>query len=333
MWLAAAAAFAITGAAAAAGALYQREGVRRDRDRFPPPGSLLDAAGTRLHVRSLGEGEPLVVFEAGIAASSVSWAYVQGDVAQFARTRSYDRAGYAWSGRCATARTVDVILAELDAVIGGSQPVVLVGHSFGGLIALLYASRRPGAVSGLVLVDPALMLEWASPSRKQRLRLRTGIALSRRGAWLCRIGVVRAALEALASGRRALPKAIAYAASGPGAGVVERLVGEVKKLPEDVWPAVQSHWSRPECFESMAAHLEALPGVASEAARVASLGSMPLTIISGAHLSSEQQAEHAALARLSTRGRHMIAPAGGHWVHLDEHEFVAHAVADVIARR
>lgn len=39
----------------------------------------------------------------------------------------------------------------------GAPPVVLAGHSMGGIVALLAASQRPRAVRGLVLLDPVLM--------------------------------------------------------------------------------------------------------------------------------------------------------------------------------
>jgi len=51
-------------------------------------------------------------------------------------------------------RTLGDFLAELDeSVISWARPVVLVGHSFGGLLAQVYAERHPDRVAGLVLVD------------------------------------------------------------------------------------------------------------------------------------------------------------------------------------
>jgi pimeloyl-ACP methyl ester carboxylesterase len=182
---------------------------------------------------------------------------------------------------------------------------------------------------GLVLVDPALVGEWRDPSPERLRMLRRGIALSRRGAWLARIGFVRLSLTLLASGARALPKLISQLSSGKGHSVSERLVGEVRKLPPELWPAVQSHWCRPESFESMARHLEALPAVAALVANARPLGSIPVTVISGGQLTLEQSAEHAAIATSSDRGIHITARGSGHWVHLDNPEVVIEAIRRV----
>src|SRR5579884_3281353 len=65
------------------------------------PGVLVDIGGTRLHCQVEGAGKPpgtpVVVLEAGIAASSVSWCLVRPLVAKFATVVSYDRAGFGWS--------------------------------------------------------------------------------------------------------------------------------------------------------------------------------------------------------------------------------------------
>src|SRR6266404_445657 len=72
-----------------AGALYQRAGRAGDARRFLPPGRLFDIGNAKLHVLTLGEGLPPVVFEAGIAATSLSWQLVQPGIAKFAQTISY----------------------------------------------------------------------------------------------------------------------------------------------------------------------------------------------------------------------------------------------------
>lgn len=80
-----------------AGAWYQHVGSIRDARRFPAPGRLIDIDGTRLHINIQGDGLPPVVFEAGIAATSLSWQLVQPEAARLTETASYDRAGLGWS--------------------------------------------------------------------------------------------------------------------------------------------------------------------------------------------------------------------------------------------
>jgi pimeloyl-ACP methyl ester carboxylesterase len=323
--------FLLPVAALGAGAAYQLIGAARDRKRYPPPGRLLQAAGSELHVNSAGVGYPPVLLESGIAASSVNWSFIHNQLAKLTTVTSYDRAGFAWSGKCRTLRTPDRIIAELHAVIQSQEsPWILVGHSFGGLIARLYASRYPQNVAGLVLIDPALLLEWAQPNTKRTQMLQRGVRLSRRGATLCRAGVVRLALSLAAGGSRWLPGAISRASSGRGSSVINRMIGEVRKMPSEYWPAIQSHWSRPECFESMAQHLEALPAMAKEVASTRTPGDLPVVVISGAHSDPAALEEHRGIARLSPRGKHVIAAAGGHWVHLDEPETVLREIREMI---
>src|SRR3954470_23972707 len=106
--------------------------------KVKPRGRLIDIGGRRLHVVERGEGEPLVVLEAGLAASSLSWCLVEEGIAEFARAVSYDRAGFGASdeaGHAATAADAADDLAKLLDALGVRRPVVMVGHSFGGLIA------------------------------------------------------------------------------------------------------------------------------------------------------------------------------------------------------
>ncbi|MCU1313933.1 MAG: haloalkane dehalogenase, partial [Acidobacteriaceae bacterium] len=155
--------FAIAGA----GWLYQRVSLGQDRRRFPPAGLLLSRGGRYLHVQQQGGGRPAVVFEAGLAASSLSWARVQPLVAEFASAVSYDRAGFGWSGEALRAASLTDLLNDLLSVVawaGGEAPVVLAAHSFGALLALGFAQRYPERVAGLVLLDPVSLATWSTCS-------------------------------------------------------------------------------------------------------------------------------------------------------------------------
>ena len=154
-----------------AGVLYQTIGARRSARIYVCPGTLIDAGGRRLHVVTAGVGTPAVVFEAGIAASSLSWAHVLPEIAKATRACAYDRAGLAWSDACARPHTLAHIVADLDTVVANAAippPIVMVGHSFGCFVACAYAARRPSAVAGLVLVDPPATSEWHEPTPQRR---------------------------------------------------------------------------------------------------------------------------------------------------------------------
>jgi pimeloyl-ACP methyl ester carboxylesterase len=160
--------------------------------------------------------------------------------------------------------------------------------------------------------------------------LALGVKLSRRGAVLARIGVVRAALALLMAGGRVTPKLIARASSGRGETVISRLVGEVRKMPLETWPMVRAHWCDPKSFLAMAAYLESLPASAAEAARLDPVETIPVTILSAANSTPEQIEEREQMALRSPRGRHIIARKSGHWIQLDEPELVGAAIREII---
>jgi pimeloyl-ACP methyl ester carboxylesterase len=320
----------IVGIALAAGAIYQLVGARRSRRLYVPPGRMIDVAGERLHLVCAGRGGPPVLFEAGIGASSLSWTAVMRDTAGFTRACAYDRAGLGWSEPARSPRTVEHMLCELRGVLAAAsegKPAVLVGHSFGAFLSLVYASRYPGDVAALVLVDPPS--EWRTMTPRQSRMLWGAIQLSRFGAVLARVGVVRASLALLTGGAPGVPRRFARVFGPTTARTLEHLVGEVRKLPADVHPIVQAQWCQPKCFRSMAAHLGALRETAAAAAE-SKVRDIPLVVVSAGHHPADVLAEHRDIARLSPLGRHIVAANSGHWVQLDQPDLVVSAIRDVI---
>lgn len=307
------------------GLVYQYIGKHVDRHRFPLSGQHVDVNGRHIHVVSRGTG-PTVVLESGIASTSLAWALTEPLLAKEARVITYDRAGLGWSDCPRTPRTLANLVDELHSVLelsGASKPYILVGHSFGGLIVRSYAVRFAGECAGVVLVDAVDTRDWSPLSDTQRMRLARGVNLSRRGALLARFGVVRLALKLLASGRRRLPKLIARWSSGKGTSVTERLVGEVRKLPSELWPMVQMHWSDEKCFRTMAEYLEMLPANAAAAQEHGWPTGIPIIALTVA----------GSIPGFPTGVAHRFAEKSGHWIQLDEPELVLCAVRELLCRK
>jgi pimeloyl-ACP methyl ester carboxylesterase len=62
-------------------------------------------------------------------------------------------------------------MEKLNRVLSGKKDLILVGSSFGGLMAALYACRQADRVRKLILLAPALDLADFQPCRETRLNL------------------------------------------------------------------------------------------------------------------------------------------------------------------
>ena len=177
-----AAAAGIVAAGTAAGVALERRAVGRAR-RAPDPyadepfGSLHSSPrtvyaddGVPLHVEVDGEdeGPVTVVFVHGFTLSMDCWHFQRRDLGDIGRRVFYDQRSHGASGRSPREHaTVDQLGSDLHAVlhaVAPRGPVVLVGHSMGGMTVLALADRHPelfrpaaagGRIAGVALVGTA----------------------------------------------------------------------------------------------------------------------------------------------------------------------------------
>lgn len=186
------------GALAAAGllatrALLEARRARRAEREFPRHGRHLEINGVKLHVTEQGEGRPIVFLHGnGATTEDFRISGLLDDLARTHRVIAFDRPGFGFSERSrgrrwdATqqARLIQAALDEMQV----ERPIV-VGHSWGALVALAMALDAPGRVAGLALVsgyyfferrlDVAALLPNALPGLGDVLRYTVSPPLTR----------------------------------------------------------------------------------------------------------------------------------------------------------
>jgi pimeloyl-ACP methyl ester carboxylesterase len=297
-------AIAIVGLACA-GMLYQACATRRDHERFPPPGKLIDIGGRRLHLRCVGEGSPTVMLEAGGTGDSQQYAVLLGQLAPLTRVCAYDRAGMGWSDPSPLSLTARALANDLDALLTRAAlppPYVLVARSGGGPTVELYAREHADTVKGLLFLDAidGSAIDALSAAVKKMTRLACA------GRLLAHLGVLRLfdLRHQRGHGRNELDAALTYRTDAWDA-----VCSLVRSSPES---AAQLRNARPLSRE--------MPLVVVRHERV---GDLPVEDPAyAATLEPIWQAEQAKLAACSSRGRLIVATGSGHHVADERPELV-----------
>jgi pimeloyl-ACP methyl ester carboxylesterase len=143
--------------AAAALALGNHLVARRAERRHPPQGAFVEVDGVRLHYSDRGEGSPVVLIH-GNAVSGEDWntSGVAKLLLRNHRVIIVDRPGFGYSerprGHLWTAAQQAELLHKALRQLGIERPVI-VGHSWGTIVALAIAERHQADVAGLVLLS------------------------------------------------------------------------------------------------------------------------------------------------------------------------------------
>lgn len=263
------------------------------------------------HMRAGGSasaGGPTVVFESGLGASRSEWGLVAPLVAQHFPTVVYDRANLGRSDDDSAPRTLERLAGDLGELLATLDvgPYILVGHSYGGTIALAAAMRDRSRIAALVLIDHSdEQLDVCCGSSLKHLR-----RLALAGRWF--MGVLRR-LHLLAW-------AVRRAAPGMPADVVHDLVAE------DLTAGAQQAADAEEQFF--------LAGLASLRQHRRDLGATAVTVISGVKTTLLDRSIRTAFLGAHRRAaqrlhaRHVFAKKSGHLVVFTE----PHLVAEEIVR-
>jgi pimeloyl-ACP methyl ester carboxylesterase len=289
--------------AAAAEALFYR--------RHPPPGRLHDLGqGRRLHMHCTGTGSPAVIFESSLGGSSVDWYAVQPKVATLTSACAYDRAGAGWSDAAPLPRDPIRTAEDLHAALGKAGiagPYVLVGHSYGGYVARVFAGHYRSEMAGVVLVDavgpetleqiPSIDLHWRQAARD------------------CRWDELRAIFA------------------------VFRLRGDsMTYVPPQVRPVTDGFFYSRKLQDDSCGEIQAMIGEGRDQVRAAgSFDTLPLAVVTAGkseYMDADDwrrwQQVQKQFAQLSRRSSHVVAANSTHHVQFSEPDVIAAAVAQVV---
>jgi pimeloyl-ACP methyl ester carboxylesterase len=152
-------ALACAAAALGALALVNHAAARRAERKHPPRGKFIEVDGVRLHYTDRGAGRPIVLIHGNAVAGDD---YDTSGVADLLlgddgyRVVVFDRPGFGHSerlrGRAWTAMEQAELLHQALKQLRIERPVV-VGHSWGAIVALSLAARHPADTAGLVLLS------------------------------------------------------------------------------------------------------------------------------------------------------------------------------------
>lgn len=261
-----------------------------------------------------GTGGPTVVLDAASGTPSLSWTPVLPALAERTRVIAYDRAGLGASDP-AMPVAIDSEVEDLAALLSGAGngPCVLVGHSWGGMLAQLVAWEHPELVAGLVLVDPA-------HEEFQPWTIRTAEAV------LNQLSALRMSLRL--GDRSARQQDPQPADSGIGVPRVQDLLVEAEMACN-----AHEHQRRTSAAEDglLRAHIPAVRRL-----RTASrLPDIPVIVLSATRglptgLRTRWTSLQARIAVTADRGEHIVVPDAAHYIHTTRPDAVTTAALKVV---
>lgn len=142
---------------------------------------LVPVDDTALHVTDTGGAGVPVVYLNGQFATQGYWRRVVAELGPRWRHITFDERARGLRSRTSSDYSFEAAVRDVDAVLAarGVERAVVVGWSYGAVVAAHWAHRNPGRTLGAVLVDGAFPHDWLDDATAQRIR-----TLFRRMRWM-----------------------------------------------------------------------------------------------------------------------------------------------------
>ena len=306
-----------------AGAIYQNLSSGADERANPPPGTLVDMGGYKLHLYCTGQGSPTVVLIGGAGDFWAIWDPIQRNIAESTRVCTYDRPGLGSSdSHPVMSPTVDAHVTMLHQLLLNAEekgPYIVVGHSIGGLMARKFAGNYPQETVGVVLVDSSV--------EGQFMALPSSIIESNQSA-----GLIYSVCEVLA------PIGVVRLL-----GLGDARAGAFPLLSEEAQATIAAAFHQTRGCTSLRAEGEMADEPLTKGGPPVQLGDIPLIVITGNLVDLEQNPSlqwmqdiwldiQAGLLQRSTNSTWVVAERSSHYVHTDEPELVIDAIQSLLTR-
>ena len=125
----------------------------------PPPGKMYSVNGGETHMYCTGpenDDQPTIIIISGAGVPSFLYSHLQEKLSETIRTCSYDSAGIGWSKANDIPYTTKNLSNELYQLLQTAQidgPIILAGHSLGGIVSLIYSAEHEEQVAGIAFID------------------------------------------------------------------------------------------------------------------------------------------------------------------------------------
>ncbi len=292
---------------------------------YAEPGQLVDIGGRHINLRCSGSGGPTVILMAGLLHWSFVWDKTQPEIANRTRVCAFDRAGYGFSDPASKPEIMADVVSDLHATLQAANvpgPYVLVGHSFGGLEARVFAQKWPREVAGMVLLDTSYASQILDLVNMPSFK---GLGFEGEGpvALKCALLAAHGQLD---------PSNPEYESCS-------------LSLPDGAPAALRKVWPRFFSADYECTHVSLVMSSFThryDGADHLNLGDKPLVVLSrapdqdwpkgafGRDLRKQWYAHHEALAHLSSRGEHRVVEHSGHDIEGDQPQAVIDAVDEVL---